>query len=109
MISHVLSVVEHMSDRVAVMFFGQVVESGPWSAIFSNPVHPYTRRLIATIPNPDAILGRASRVTDGPQPAPPQGWTFTSDGSETPDVMSPPGPSELVEIKPGHFVRLLPA
>jgi len=106
MISHDLSVVEHMSDRVAVMFFGQVVESGRWSAIFSNPVHPYTRRLIATIPNPDAILGKASKVTDGTQPAPPQGWAFASDGSSTPDVMQPPDPSELIEVGDGHFVRL---
>ena len=106
MISHDLSVVEHMSDRVAVMFFGQVVESGPWSAIFSNPIHPYTRRLIATIPNPDAILGKARKVTDGPQPAPPQGWTFANDGSSTPDVMTPPVSSELVEVETGHFIRL---
>jgi peptide/nickel transport system ATP-binding protein len=106
MISHDLSVVEHMSDRVAVMFFGQVVESGPWSAIFANPIHPYTRRLIATIPNPDAILGRARKVTDGPQPAPPPGWTFASDGSSTRDVMTPPDPSELVEVENGHFIRL---
>jgi peptide/nickel transport system ATP-binding protein len=106
MISHDLSVVEHMSDRVAVMFFGQVVESGAWSAIFSNPIHPYTRRLIATIPNPDAILGKASKVTDGPQPAPPQGWIFADDGSSTPDVMAPPDPSELVEVENDHFIRL---
>jgi peptide/nickel transport system ATP-binding protein len=106
MISHDLSVVEHMSDRVAVMYFGQVVESGPWSAIFSNPIHPYTRRLIATIPNPDAILGKARKVTDGPQPAPPQGWVFASDGSSTPDVMRPPEASELVEVGDRHFVRL---
>lgn len=106
MISHDLSVVEHMSDRVAVMFFGQVVEVGSWSAIFANPIHPYTRRLIATIPNPDAILGKAHRVTDGPQPAPPPGWIFANDGSTAPDVMAPPEPSELIEVEAGHHVRL---
>lgn len=106
MISHDLSVVEHMSDRVAVMFFGQVVEVGSWSAIFANPIHPYTRRLIATIPNPDAILGKAAKVTDGPQPAPPPGWNFANDGSTAPDVMAPPEPSELVEVEPDHLVRL---
>ncbi|HWK66966.1 MAG TPA: ATP-binding cassette domain-containing protein [Rhizobiaceae bacterium] len=106
MISHDLSVVEHMSDRVAVMFFGQVVESGPWSAIFANPIHPYTRRLIATIPNPDAILGDARKVTDTPQPAPPHGWVFANDGASIRDVMTPPDPSELVEVETGHFIRL---
>ena len=106
MISHDLSVVEHMSDRVAVMFFGQIVETGPWSAIFSDPVHPYTRRLIATIPDPGAVLGLSREaVVDGPAQA-PAGWRFADDGSSAPDVTQEPKPSELVEVAPGHFVRL---
>jgi peptide/nickel transport system ATP-binding protein len=106
MISHDLSVVEHMSDRVAVMFFGQIVETGPWSAIFSDPVHPYTRRLIATIPDPGAVLGLSREaVVEGPVQA-PAGWIFADDGSSAPDVTVAPEPSELVEISPGHFVRL---
>lgn len=106
MISHDLSVVEHMSDRVAVMFFGQIVETGPWSAIFSDPVHPYTRRLIATIPDPGAVLGLGREVAaEGPAQA-PAGWSFADDGSSAPDVTQEPKPSELVEVAPGHFVRL---
>ena len=106
MISHDLSVVEHMSDRVAVMFFGQIVESGPWQAIFANPIHPYCRRLIATIPDPEVILGRSRKPTDGAQPEPPAGWRFADDGLNAPDLTKPPVPSELVEVEPGHFVRL---
>ena len=52
MISHDLGVVEHVSDRVAVMYLGRIVEQGPWQEIFENPRHPYTRALIAAIPDP---------------------------------------------------------
>ncbi|BBK40060.1 ABC transporter ATP-binding protein [Allostella vacuolata] len=52
MISHDLGVVEHMSDRVAVMYLGRIVERGGWREIFENPRHPYTRALIAAIPDP---------------------------------------------------------
>ena len=52
MISHDLGVVEHMSDRVAVMYLGRIVETGGWQEIFEHPRHPYTRGLIAAIPDP---------------------------------------------------------
>ena len=52
MISHDLGVVEHMSDRVAVMYLGRIVETGDWREIFERPAHPYTRALIAAIPDP---------------------------------------------------------
>ncbi|MGO4665508.1 ABC transporter ATP-binding protein [Bosea sp. 2RAB26] len=52
MISHDLGVVEHMSDRVAVMYLGRIVETGDWHTIFTQPRHPYTRALIAAIPDP---------------------------------------------------------
>ena len=51
MISHDLGVVEHMSDRVAVMYLGRIVETGGWREIFEQPRHPYTRALIAAIPD----------------------------------------------------------
>ncbi|TKT74470.1 ATP-binding cassette domain-containing protein [Aquamicrobium sp. LC103] len=109
MISHDLSVVEHMSDRVLVMFFSQIVEQGGWGEIFENPQHPYTRRLIDAIPDPDAALGRARKATEKVHPVPPPGWRFSSDGSVAPDVFSPPEASELVDIGPDHKVRLLRA
>ena len=52
MISHDLGVVEHMSDRVAVMYLGRIVETGHWREIFERPAHPYTQTLIAAIPDP---------------------------------------------------------
>lgn len=105
MISHDLSVVEHMSDRVLVMYFGEVVEEGGWRDIFEAPAHPYTRRLIAAIPDPAAALDPAAkqdRFADLPQFA---GRRFVSDGSTSPDVFTPPEASELVEITPQHRVR----
>ena len=52
MISHDLGVVEHVSDRVSVMYLGRIVETGGWREIFEDPRHPYTRALIAAIPDP---------------------------------------------------------
>ena len=106
MISHDLSVVEHMSDRVLVMYFGEVVEEGGWRDIFEAPAHPYTRRLIAAIPDPDAALNPAAK--DDRFPTLPQlaGRSFVSDGSTAPDVFTPPASSELVEIAGNHRVRL---
>ncbi len=63
LISHDLGVVEHVSDRVAVMYLGRIVEQGGWQEIFEDPRHPYTRALIAAIPDPfhraDAGIARA--------------------------------------------------
>jgi ABC-type oligopeptide transport system ATPase subunit len=59
-ISHDLGVVEYMSDRVAVMYRGRIVEIAAAAAVFANPVHPYTRTLIAAVPDIDAALRRAS-------------------------------------------------
>ncbi|WP_415183153.1 ABC transporter ATP-binding protein [Phaeovulum sp.] len=105
MISHDLGVVEHMSDRVAVMYFGQIVELGRWDAIFSNPTHPYTRKLISTIPDPDTVLHPDKRANLNTAPNPPAGYRFHPDDISRPDVYSAPAPSDLIEVGPGHFVR----
>ena len=107
MISHDLSVVEHMSDRVLVMFFGQIVEQGGWQSIFENPRHPYTLRLLEAIPDPQAALNPERQVAKAiTLPPPPPGWAFGYDGSTAPNVLAPPDASELVEVGEGHLIRL---
>jgi oligopeptide transport system ATP-binding protein len=74
-ISHDLSVIEHVSDRIAVMYLGRIVESGPAEALFHHPLHPYTRALIAAIPG----TGRERLVLLGDPPSPenlPSGCHF---------------------------------
>jgi peptide/nickel transport system ATP-binding protein len=79
MISHDLGVVEHMSDRVAVMYLGRIVESGPWREIFERPRHPYTRALISAIPDPFNPESGTARRVGGEIPSPldpPPGCAF---------------------------------
>ena len=62
LISHNVSVIRHMSDRVAVMYLGQIVEIGPRRAVFENPQHPYTRKLLAAVPVAEPSRQRPQRV-----------------------------------------------
>lgn len=78
-ISHDLSVVRHVSDRVLVMYLGCVAESGPSDAVFANPLHPYTRALLASrlSMDPDRRVAAAPITGDPPSPAnPPSGCRF---------------------------------
>jgi peptide/nickel transport system ATP-binding protein len=78
MISHDLGVVEHMSDRVAVMYLGRIVESGHWREIFERPAHPYTRALIAAIPDPMNRVPFVPAKGEIPNPLnPPAGCAFS--------------------------------
>jgi ABC-type oligopeptide transport system ATPase subunit len=88
-IAHDLSVIKYFSDRIGVMYFGNLVELAPADELFRNPLHPYTRSLLSAVPLPDPRYEKnRQRVSYNPR--------------ETHDY-SVSGP-ELVEIKPGHFI-----
>ncbi len=78
-ISHDLSVIEHMSDRIAVMYLGKVVEMAPTREFMGNPLHPYTKALIGSIPIPDPAKRKDRKGIEGEVPSPinpPKGCRF---------------------------------
>jgi oligopeptide/dipeptide ABC transporter ATP-binding protein len=105
-IAHDLSVVEHISDRVAVMYVGSIVELAPSELLYSNPRHPYTEALLSAVPKPDPDL-RMTRIIlpgDVPNPAsPPPGCKFHPRCRYTEDICKKQVPA-FREIAPDHFV-----
>jgi len=78
-ISHNLSVVEHISHRVAIMYLGTIVEMGPTKNIFANPLHPYAKALLSAVPNPDPDHQQEEVILTGDVPSPvniPEGCRF---------------------------------
>lgn len=105
-ISHDLSVVEHISDSVGVMYLGGLVEYGETDDIFDNPLHPYTEALFSAIPIPDPTAKMNRIVLEGtiPSPAnPPSGCKFHTRCSRCMDICKEVAP-EQKEVEPGHFV-----
>ena len=105
-ISHDLSVVEHISDTVGVMYLGSLVEYGEKEDIFKNPLHPYTKALFSAIPipDPDAKMNRIVLEGSIPSPAnPPSGCKFHTRCSQCMEICKHQVPVQK-EIEPGHYV-----
>ena len=105
-ISHDLSVVEHISDTVGVMYLGNLVEYGETADIFRNPLHPYTKALFSAIPIPDPKAKMDRIVLEGsiPSPAnPPKGCKFHTRCANRMERCKVEEPVQR-EIEPGHFV-----
>lgn len=105
-ISHDLSVVEHISDTVGVMYLGNLVEYGSTADIFRNPLHPYTEALFSAIPVPDPTAKMNRIVLEGsiPSPAnPPSGCKFHTRCAHCTQRCKEEAPVQR-EVEPGHFV-----
>lgn len=105
-ISHDLSVVEHISDEVGVMYLGNLVEHGIKTSIFQNPLHPYTQALLSAAPVPDPTLKMNRIILEGsiPSPAnPPSGCKFHTRCRQCMEICKTVAP-EPKEIEPGHVV-----
>lgn len=106
-ISHDLSVVKYLCSRVAVMYFGQLVETADKNDLYNNPCHPYTKALLASVPIPDPEIKSRSLITrsEPPNPLdPPQGCYFHPRCPERMDICSQKKP-EWTKISSGQSVR----
>jgi oligopeptide transport system ATP-binding protein len=104
-VSHDLAVVEHISERVAIMYLGKIVEIAPGQNIYSKPRHPYTQALLSAIPIPDpkSAMQRTILQGDIPSPAnPPSGCTFRTRCPNARKVCSQEIP-EMIEVSQAHY------
>jgi len=108
-IAHDLNMVRHISDRVAVMYLGRIVELGQASDLYRQPLHPYTQALLAAIPIPDPKVKRNRILLEGDLPSPvdlPKGCRFYSRCPQRVSDCLREDP-ELVQIRPNHWAACI--
>ena len=105
-IAHDLSVVKYISDRIAVMYLGKIMESAGSEELYENPLHPYTRALLSAVPIPSLDVKKQRIVLEGDVPSPinkPSGCAFHNRCPQCCDICRKQEPKS-VEVSPGHTV-----
>ena len=108
-IAHGLATVKHVSDRIGVMYLGNLIEISTKQQLYKNPLHPYTEALLSAIPIPDPTVERSRIILEGDVPSPvnvPSGCPFRSRCKYAVEVCSKNKP-QMKEVEPGHYTACL--